>query len=99
MHDYRLVVLIPFMTVPHTVVRRVMATIAMLPAIVVIMSFHIMLPVVFMMILFFVIAGAVSLMSFLMTPSLRINIGCHAEDHQRDHQRKKLSCCFHFTWG
>src|SRR5687768_14081814 len=32
---------------------------------------------------------------FVMASTLPVYITCQTHDHQRDHDRKKLSCCFH----
>ena len=41
----------------------------------------------------------VPIIIILMSPSLCIGATCQGDDQHCDHDRKKLRCCFHITWG
>ena len=44
-----------------------------------------------------VIPTVMFFVSFVMAFTLRVYTTCQTDDQHRDHDRKKSSCCFHFT--
>lgn len=81
------------------VVMMAVAAAKIVFAIVMTMMLAIFLPAVFLMVVPLVAIHALSFAAVMMTPPLRVNITCHANDEKCNHQRKKSGCCFHFIWG
>ena len=91
-NDDRFLVVMPYCRIHHTSVAMAMG----------VMYMAIMMFVVFAvvsMVFAFIVTTVESFMRVMMTPSLCLCVTRYADDEQCDHQRKKLRCCFHFTWG
>lgn len=105
-HDNRSVTLVMAMVCHRMMVVSVMMITMMavsaaeiVVASVMAMMFAIFLPVMGLVMILPVIICAVSFVAVMLTPPLRIYVTCHTDDDERNHQRKKSGCCFHFICG
>ena len=88
-----------FVVMPYCRMHYMSVAMAMGVMFVAIMMFVVLVFEVVSMILAFIVTTVGSFMRVMMTPSLCLCVTRYADDEQCDHQRKKLRCCFHFTWG
>ena len=98
-NDDRLSVVMPYCRMHYMSVAMAMGVMFVAIMMFVVLVFVVLVFAVVSMILVFIVTTVGSFMRVMMTPSLCLCVTRYADDEQCDHQRKKLRCCFHFTWG